>query len=328
MDQEKNPTPGTTPQNEPDAASGPALPLEPPSWREESAPGADGEAPPAATAGQTPPGAETASGPAEQTAPAEAQPRQRAAVHSETWWETLRSLIVVLIAVVSIRTFVAEATVIPTGSMESTILIGDHVFLNKLLYGPEIPYTSWRLPVLRQIHRGDIVAFHYPVNPSQMFVKRVIAMGGDTIKIVNKVVYVNGVRLAEPYVQYDPGANMPLIVNFPPKLEEIPTLPAWEGLDPKWAHEMPKYIKPDGLHVPEGYFFAMGDNRDNSDDSRFWGFVPVQSVVGEPLFVYWSYDAPTRDWVADSLTARLRFDASIVKNFLKRTRWSRTGKAF
>src|SRR5271169_3922217 len=82
----------------------------------------------------------------------------------ETVWDTLRSLLIVLVGVLCIRTFVAEATVIPTGSMESTILIGDHVFLNKLLYGPEIPYTSWRLPVLRQIHRGDIVAFHYPRN--------------------------------------------------------------------------------------------------------------------------------------------------------------------
>jgi len=317
----------STPENEAiEAASGPPSAPEPPAWKEESAPGEEPQAPDPSgeVAAEQPSAAIAASG----AAPAQPQAAARPVVRGETWWETLRSLIVVLIAVVSIRTFVAEATVIPTGSMENTILIGDHVFLNKLLYGPEIPYTSWRLPVLREIHRGDIVAFHYPVNPSQMFVKRVIAMGGDVIKIVNKQVYVNGDRLSEPYAQFDPGANMPLIVNFPPRLDEIPTLPAWEGLDPKWAHEMPRFIKPDGLHVPEGYFFAMGDNRDNSDDSRFWGFVPVQSVVGEPLFVYWSYDAPTRDWVADSLGERLHFDASIAKNFLKRTRWSRTGKAF
>lgn len=326
MNQENHPNP----ENEAiEAASGPASGPEPPAWKEESAPLEEpqGAEPSGEAAGDAPPPEVSAASTGE-PAPPQPQVTARAAVPGETWWETLRSLIVVLIAVVSIRTFIAEATVIPTGSMESTILIGDHVFLNKLLYGPEIPYTSWRLPVLRQIHRGDIVAFHYPVNPSQMFVKRVIAMGGDVIKIVNKQVYVNGVRISEPYAQFDPGANMPLIVNFPPRLEEIPTLPAWEGLDPKWAHEMPKYIQPDGLHVPEGCFFAMGDNRDNSDDSRFWGFVPVQSVVGEPLFVYWSYDAPTRDWVSDSLTERLHFDASIVKNFLRRTRWSRTGKAF
>lgn len=308
------------------AASGPASPPEPePQEATSVGPATEASAVTAEAPAAAPAAAAPSDGSAETAAP---PPATRVSAHSETWWETLRSLLVVLIAVVSIRTFVAEATVIPTGSMESTILIGDHVFLNKLLYGPEIPYTSWRLPVLRQIHRGDIVAFHYPVNPQQMFVKRVIAMGGDVIKVVNKQVYVNGERLSEPYAQFDPGANMPLIVNFPPALAEIPTLPAWEGLDPKWAHEMPKYIQPDGLHVPEGTFFAMGDNRDNSDDSRFWGFVPVQNVVGEPLFVYWSYDAPTRDWVADSLSERLRFDASIIKNFLKRTRWSRTGKAF
>jgi signal peptidase I len=246
----------------------------------------------------------------------------------DTWWDTVRSLLVVLAAVLGIRTFVAEATVIPTGSMESTILIGDHVFLNKLLYGPEIPYTSWRLPVLRQIHRGDIVAFHYPRNPSVMFVKRVIAQAGDVVKIVHKQVYVNGKPLYEPYVQLDPANMMPLVVNFPPSVEEVQTIPAYGGLDAAWAREMPNYIRPDGLHVPQGYFFAMGDNRDNSLDSRFWGFVPDENVVGEPLFVYWSYDAPTPDWTADSLADRLRFDASIIKNFLSKTRWSRTGKVF
>ncbi|HXJ95431.1 MAG TPA: signal peptidase I [Terriglobia bacterium] len=262
--------------------------------------------------------------PAGVTAPTHVVSRER----GDTWWDTVRSLLVVLAAVLGIRTFVAEATVIPTGSMESTILIGDHVFLNKLLYGPEIPYTSWRLPVLRQIHRGDIVAFHYPRNPSVMFVKRVIAQAGDVVKIVHKQVYVNGKPLYEPYVQLDPSNMMPLVVNFPPSIEEVQTIPAYGGLDPAWAREMPNYIKPDGLHVPQGCFFAMGDNRDNSLDSRFWGFVPDENVVGEPLFVYWSYDAPTPDWTADGLTDRLRFDASIIENFLSKTRWSRTGKVF
>src|SRR5215469_2534756 len=104
---------------------------------------------------------------------------------AEGAWETLRSLLVVLVGVFCIRTFIAEATVIPTGSMEKTILVGDHVFLNKLLYGPRIPYSNWRIPPLRQVHRDDIVAFHYPRNPSVMFVKRVIGVGGDVVKVVN-----------------------------------------------------------------------------------------------------------------------------------------------
>lgn len=246
----------------------------------------------------------------------------------ETVWETLRSLLVVLVGVLCIRTFVAEATVIPTGSMESTILIGDHVFLNKLLYGPRLPYTSLRLPTLREVHRQDIVAFRYPVNPSVMFVKRVIGVGGDVIRIEDKKVYLNGRPLFEPYTQFLYPTTLPLRDDFPPTPSVLETLPAAWGLDPVWARRMPNYIRKDGLHVPSGYLFVMGDNRDNSLDSRFWGFVPLENVVGEPLFVYWSYDAPTKDWTAETLEARLKFDASIVWNFVTHTRWSRTGQTF
>jgi signal peptidase I len=249
--------------------------------------------------------------------------------HQETVWETLRSLLIVLVGVLCIRTFVAEATVIPTGSMESTILVGDHVFLNKLLYGPHLPYTSLRLPPLREVHRQDIVAFRYPINPSVMFVKRVIGVGGDVVRIENKRVYLNGKPLFEPYVQYMSLSNQPLRDDYPPSLSLLETYPAYLGLDPAWARKMPSFIHSDGLHVPPGYLFVMGDNRDNSLDSRFWGFVPLENVVGEPLFVYWSYDAPNpKDWQAESLAERLKFDASIVWNFIRNTRWSRTGQTF
>jgi len=257
--------------------------------------------------------------------PASAPPQARKV---DSVWETVRSLLWVLVGVFCIRTFIAEATVIPTGSMERTILIGDHVFLNKLLYGPQFPYTSWRIPPLKPIRRGDIIAFRYPRNPSVMYVKRAIGLAGDVIHIVNKKVFVNGQLLNEPYAQYQYQGLLPLRDNFPPSLSQVETLPAAWGLDPGWAREMPLYIKSDGLHVPQGYIFAMGDNRDNSADSRFWGFVPIGNVVGEPLFVYWSYDAPTRDWTSDDLLSRLKFDASIIVNFFQRTRWSRTGKVF
>jgi signal peptidase I len=237
-------------------------------------------------------------------------------------------LLIVLAGVLCIRTFVAEATVIPTGSMESTILIGDHVFLNKLLYGPHLPYTSLRLPPLREINRQDIVAFRYPRNPSVMFVKRVIGVGGDVVKIENKKVFLNGKPSFEPYTQFQFSTMLPLRDDFPPTPSLLETFPAYGGLDPAWAREMPSFIRNDGLHVPPGYLFVMGDNRDNSLDSRFWGFVPLENVVGEPLFVYWSYDAPTKDWTAESMPARLKFDASIAWNFLTRTRWSRTGQMF
>jgi len=250
-------------------------------------------------------------------------PRKR-----EGAWETIRSLLVVLIAVFFIRTFVAEATVIPTGSMEQTILIGDHVFLNKVLYGPRLPYTSLRIPAFRAVRRQEIAAFRYPRNPTVMFVKRVIAVGGDVLRIENKKVFVNGQRLDEPYLQFQSSTIFPLRDNFPPPVNQIATLPAAWGLDPGWAREMPLYIQKDGLHVPPGYLFVMGDNRDNSLDSRFWGFVPENHVVGEPLFIYWSYDAPSKDWTAEDLAARLKFNLSIVWNFLRKTRWSRTGKIF
>jgi signal peptidase I len=246
----------------------------------------------------------------------------------EAAWENLRSLLAVLIVVFFVRTFIAEATVIPTGSMEQTILVGDHVFLNKLLYGPRLPYTSLRLPAFKSAQRQEIVAFHYPRNPTTMFVKRVIAVGGDVLRIKDKRVFVNGKALDEPYVQFQSSTIFPLRDNFPPPVRQIDTLPAAWGLDPGWAHEMRQFIRDDGLHVPPGYLFVMGDNRDNSLDSRFWGFVPESHVVGEPLFIYWSYDAPSKDWTAEDLAARVKFDLSIVWNFLQRTRWSRTGRIF
>src|SRR5579859_4347580 len=133
----------------------------------------------------TPVTPEESSKPEELGPPAVAAPVTR----TETVWETVRSLLVVLVGVLCFRTFIAEATVIPTGSMEKTIMIGDHLFLDKLLYGPELPYTSWRVPVFRTVRRQEIVAFHYPLNPSIMFVKRVIGVGGDVVRVSNKKVF-------------------------------------------------------------------------------------------------------------------------------------------
>ena len=246
----------------------------------------------------------------------------------ESAWENIRSLLLVLACVFLFRAFVAEATVIPTGSMEQTILIGDHVFLNKLLYGPLLPYTPWRLPALRTVRQGDIVAFRYPLNPSVMFVKRVIAVGGDVVCVDKKRVTVNGVALTEPYVQYQSAMIFPLRDDFPPSVAQIGSMPAAWGLDPAWARVMPNFIRDDGLHVPAGKLFVMGDNRDNSLDSRFWGFVPEANVVGKPLFIYWSYDAPKEAWTESDLRTQLKWDLSKLRNLFSRTRWSRMGRFF
>ena len=206
----------------------------------------------------------------------------------------MRRVVVLGIIVIGIRTFIGEASVVPTGSMEGTILVGDHLFLDKLLYGPEIPLLHWRLPMLKTIHRGDIIVFRYPKNPSETYLKRVAATGGERVEIVDGVLYVNSQRVAEPYA-----------------VHHAPVHSAHES----WGPTM----------VPPGNLFVMGDNRDKSSDSRDWGFVPVKNVIGEPLFVYWSYDAPTARWLDENPAHRVSFYASIFGNFFSRTRWNRTG---
>lgn len=194
-----------------------------------------------------------------------------------------------------IRTFIGEATIIPTGSMEKTILVGDHVFLNKLFYGPQIPFTDWKLPALRQIERQDIVAFRYPRDPGLIYVKRVIGLPGDRVEIRRGQVQVNGQRIDESYV-----------------MRTLPNLREHYG----------------PMRVPDDHLFVMGDNRDNSHDSRFWGTVPMRNVVGEPLLVYWSYEAPSDAWLREGAANRARFYASVAMNFFSKTRWSRTGLLF
>ena len=210
------------------------------------------------------------------------------------WRRAPGRLLIAAAVLLGLRTFVGEASVVPTGSMEGTILVGDHLFLNKLFYGPEIPLLNWRLPMLKTIRRGDIVVFRYPRNPEEAFLKRVTAVGGDSVEIRDGVVYVNSRALEEPYA-----------------VHRAPLHSAWEEMGP--------------VVVPEGSLFVMGDNRDNSSDSREWGFVPVRNVIGEPMLVYWSYDAPTSRWMDRNVAHQMAFYLSIAGNFFSRTRWSRTG---
>ncbi len=212
------------------------------------------------------------------------------------WQRYWPRLIISAVVVLGLRTFVGEASVVPTGSMERTVLVGDHILVDKLLYGPEVPLVNWRLPRLKSVHRGDVVVFRYPKDPSQTFIKRVAAVGGDHLEMRDGVVYLNSRRIAEPYAVHKgrPGPS--------------------EQVGP--------------LLVPPNCLFVMGDNRDNSSDSRDWGFVPTGNVIGEPMFIYWSYDAPTADWLEKGFNQQLAFDASIAGHFFRRTRWSRTGLRF
>jgi signal peptidase I len=205
-----------------------------------------------------------------------------------------RRLIILAAIVLGMRIFVGEASVVPTASMEGTILVGDHLFMDKLLYGPEIPLVHWRLPVLKTIHRGDIIVFRYPKDVTETFLKRVTALGGDRLEIKNGVLYVNSQPVQEPYAVHHAPVHNP---------------------QESWGPTV----------VPQGKLFVMGDNRDNSSDSRDWGFVPMSNVIGEPLFVYWSYDAPTARWLDENPGHRISFYASIAENFFSNTRWNRTG---
>src|SRR6476646_9196703 len=187
-------------------------------------------------------------------------------------------------------TTVAQAFVIPTGSMQDTLLIGDHLLVDKLAYAPAGSLTKHLLPYQEPRH-GDIIVFRYPPEISQTLVKRLIGVPGDRLKIDRGVVYRNGIRLNEPYV-YHKYAYDPLLDNFPTAC----CRPVKETLALQAQREMLARNVGDGeVIVPANAYFAMGDNRDNSSDSRFWGFVPRENIIGKPLMIYWSYEASTDD---------------------------------
>jgi signal peptidase I len=192
----------------------------------------------------------------------------------------LQTLLSVVIIALFVITFLMQAFVIPSESMEKTLLIGDYLLVNK------VPFAQgglWsRLMPYRDIQRGDIVVFHYPVDPSQHFVKRVIGLPGDHIRLRSNKVYVNGKLQTEPYVIHQAGYPDPYRDNFPANLD-------YSGqIDRRWRTTLPKYISGGELVVPEGQYFVMGDNRDVSVDSRYWGLVPRQNMVGRPLVIYLS----------------------------------------
>jgi len=190
--------------------------------------------------------------------------------------------------------FVLEIGMVPTPSMEGTVLVGDHLVLLKLPYGPRIPFTSYRVPQWRTPKPGEIVAFRSPVEPSEIYLKRVIATAGDSVEIQHGILYLNGVRMPEEYARVRASRRWSWQENIPPR------------------------------RVPPNSLFVLGDNRDNSEDSRYWGPVPVANVVGEPIVVFWSYDAPSSAWLDPSLLHQVRLYASAVGH-VTQIRWRRTG---
>jgi signal peptidase I len=215
----------------------------------------------------------------------------------------MRSLGMALILFLIIRTFIIEAFQIPTGSMERTLLAGDFLFVNKAVYGAQIPGTNRRLPGFDRPRRGDVVVFEYPKDPTLNYVKRVIGAPGDQVEMRAGQVYLNGVALDEPYVQ----RIDPLHDNFETKFN-------WQrrflvGLTPDERREYhPTRDTWGPIRVPPKQYFVLGDNRDNSEDSRYWGFVDERAVKGRPLVVYFSYKRGTQDplpWLTDIRWDRL-----------------------
>lgn len=189
--------------------------------------------------------------------------------------ETIEAIVFAFLIAIVIRTFVIQAFKIPSGSMIPTLVVGDHILVNKFLLGTpvDVPFTNinlFRMPGLRKPHRGDIVVFKYPEDPKRDFIKRVVGLEGDILESRDKAVYVNGKKLVEPYVQHVDSDIKPRDMdrrdNFGP------------------------------IVVPRGHVFVMGDNRDQSYDSRFWGFVDLKEIKGKAVIIYWSWDSD-RTWV-------------------------------
>lgn len=233
------------------------------------------------------------------------------------WLTSLQSLMATVVIAVFVITYVVQAFQIPSESMENTLLIGDYLLVDKLTYGGGGP-ADHLLPY-RQIHRGDIIVFHYPVNPAQHFVKRVVGVPGDRIRLIRKRVFINGAPISEPYVRYFKQDSNLFRDDFP-RLDLLDP-----GINADWWMQMPKLVEDGQLIVPEGNYFAMGDNRDDSSDSRYWGFVPRENIIGRPLLIYWSIRNPESDLpVAPSLGDRLYHFAYAVTHFFQITRWDRT----
>jgi signal peptidase I len=239
----------------------------------------------------------------------------------ETTVEFLASLAEVLVTGLFIITFVLQAFEIPSSSMEDTLLIGDHVFVNREQFAPPSRWMGKLMPY-REIHRDDIAVFMSPEQPGLFLVKRIIGVPGDRIHLRDDVAYRNGEKLVEPFVRHKREEHSLYTDNFP----SVPPSESYGVRNEKWAGEMPSHIVGDDIVVPPDSYFAMGDNRDVSYDSRFWGFIPRQNVIGRPVFIYWSFETPSDQYEMRAWDDRVKFLAHIVLHFFDETRWSRTLK--
>ncbi len=220
---------------------------------------------------------------------------------------------VTLVLMLFLTAMIAQPYVIPSGSMEDNLLPGDHVIADKLAYAPPGPLSRYLLPY-SDVRRGDIVCFQWPEDVRQTYVKRIVGVPGDRIRIVNKQLILNGKPVDEPYVVHKTDFTADYRDNFPAApLGEVTEAGRRMLAEHVWNGE---------LVVPPGRYFALGDNRDLSLDSRFWGFVPRENITGKPVLVWWSYDAPREELERPGVSLDHALDLAL--HFFSKTRWDRT----
>jgi len=253
----------------------------------------------------------------EEQAPEKKQERHADQTTSSDYLESL--LVTVILALFG-TSFIVQAFKIPSASMEGTLLIGDHLLVNKFIFGGTGAWYEKLLPY-RQLERGDIIVFKYPYADHQHFVKRVIGLPGDHLKLIDGDVFIDGKRLYEPYAVHDSSASYdPFNYSFPSIRGQMISLNAI----PEWRPEIRKYVQGDEIVVPPGRYFAVGDNRDNSQDSRYWGFVDRDAIMGRPFLIYWSVEAKSSDYSGDTtFWSRLTRILQTLVHLPSRTRWGR-----
>jgi signal peptidase I len=233
------------------------------------------------------------------------------------WPESLQSIMGTVVIAVFVVTFVVQAFQIPSESMENTLLTGDYLLVDKLHFGND-GFWGHFLPY-RKVKRGDIVVFHYPIHPGEHFVKRVIGIPGERVRMIGGRVYVNGTLTVEAYAHHsrpdDGGIEARFRDDFPQSTTGV------SGVNASWKVEMAKLVDDGQLIVPEGNYFVMGDNRDDSLDSRYWGFVPEQNIVGRPLVIYWSMRSQGNEYPADG--NKLARFVYAMSHLVQITRWDR-----
>lgn len=253
---------------------------------------------------------------------AEVEEKQAKPRHDETPLEAFASICGVLAVGLFVLTFVFQNFAIPSSSMVSALLVGDHVLVDRITLAPRAAYAPFIN--YRDVRHGDIIVFYKPTlepNGEHLFlVKRVMGLPGDRIHLRAGIVYRNGVALDEPY------AAKPTDMDYNAYRDDFPSVSGSNSVDvtAEWAEALPTYIQGQDLVVPPGMYFAMGDNRTVSLDSRFWGFVPRSNIVGRPLFVYWSFDTPESQEFKTSLADRVGWILHETIHFFDGTRWRRT----